>query len=138
MHIIGIDQGTTGTTIIAVDKNLDILSLWQRNRDQHRPALGLLEHDPVEILQLVVEGLASVIQELGSERVVSIGLANQGETVCAWDTTTGAPIGNAIVWSDSRGTEEVDSLGDAQSERLRSITGLHPDIYFSAAKIKWM
>lgn len=138
MNMIGVDQGTTSTTIIAVDKNLDMLSLWQRNHAQHRPAPGLLEHDPAEILQAVVEGLKSVMQEVGSDQVVCVGLANQGETVCAWDTATGAPIGNAIVWSDSRGTEEVDSLGDVQSERLRSITGLHPDSYFSAAKIKWM
>jgi len=138
MNMIGVDQGTTSTTIIAVDKNLDMLSLWQRNHAQHRPAAGLLEHDPAEILQAVVEGLKSVMQEIGSDRIVCVGLANQGETVCAWDTTTGAPVGNAIVWSDSRGTEEIESLDDVQSERLRSITGLHPDSYFSAAKIKWM
>ncbi len=140
MHMIGIDQGTTGTTIVAVNKNLDILSLWQRNHDQHRPAPGLLEHDAEEILQAVVDGLGRVLRELGSDarRVVSAGLANQGETVCAWDTATGKAIGNAIVWSDSRGTEEIESLSDEQTERLRSIAGLQADSYFSAAKIKWM
>jgi len=88
----------------------------------------------------VIEGVASVLKELGAEakHVVGIGLANQGETVCAWDINTGQALYNAIVWSDARGNEQIDSVSDEQKQRLREITGLEPDCYFSAAKMLWM
>ena len=138
--IIGVDQGTTGTTVVAVNASLNIISSWSRQHTQHRPGPGLLEHLPSEIVEAVVEGVRSVLEDLGKDRgdVTAIGLANQGETVCAWDTKTGQSLHNAIVWADARGGNYIDRLTSSQSDRLAAITGLQPDTYFSAPKLAWM
>ena len=127
--LIGIDQGTTGTTVLVVNPGLEVVGNWYGTHKQCRPGPGRLEHDPQEILESVIEGVASVLKELGAEakHVVGIGLANQGETVCAWDINTGQALYNAIVWSDARGNEQIDSVSDEQKQRLREITGLEPD-----------
>lgn len=138
--LIGIDQGTTGTTVLAVDSSLNVVAQWYGQHAQHRPGPGLLEHNPDEIIGSVVEGVRSVLDELGKDcsSIIAAGLANQGETVCAWDRQTGLALHNAIVWSDSRGGEFIDVLKQDQREKLSAITGLEPDSYFSAAKILWL
>ena len=138
--IIGVDQGTTGTTVVAVDSSRQIIGSWSRQHTQYRPGPGLLEHSPSEIVEAVVEGVRSVLEDLGKDRanVAAIGLANQGETVSAWDTKTGESLHNAIVWADTRGGKFIDRLTGSQSDRLAAITGLQPDTYFSAPKLAWM
>jgi glycerol kinase len=138
--ILGIDQGTTGTTVLAFDSSLHVAASWYGQHRQLRPGQGLLEHDPEEILEAVVEGVRCVLNDLGQDRdqVAAVGLANQGETVCAWDGHTGQPLYNAIVWSDSRGSEQIEALTQDQRDRLMALTGLQPDSYFSAPKIAWL
>jgi glycerol kinase len=69
--------------------------------------------------------------------VVAVGVANQGETVVAWDAATGRPLGNAISWQDRRAVEVTDRLSGA-ADRLHEITGLTLDPYFTAPKLAWL
>jgi glycerol kinase len=138
--LIGIDQGTTGTTILAVDRHLNTLESWYGTHAQHRTGPNRLEHDPQEILNVVVAGVADVLKRLGKAADAGLvaGLANQGETVCVFDTHTGLPVHPAIVWSDTRGGERIEALTAADRRELHRITGLQPDSYFSAAKYAWL
>ncbi len=137
---IGIDQGTSGTTVLAVDEKLQPLTDWYKPHTQYRPQSGFLEHDPDEILNIVIEGVANVLEQLdiNAGTKLTAGLANQGETVCAWDSETGKPLYNAIVWSDCRGGEFIGNLSASEKEEIKQITGLEPDSYFSAGKIAWL
>jgi len=137
---IGIDQGTTGTTILAVNEKLQPLADWYKQHAQYRPGTGLLEHDPEKILNIVIEGVACVLEQLDidTDTNIVLGLANQGETVCVWDSKTGRPLHNAIVWSDCRGGEFLGNLSVSQRNEIKQITGLEPDSYFSAGKIAWL
>lgn len=70
----------------------------------------------------------------------SIGITNQRETTILWDSNTGQPFGNAILWSDTRNAALVERLAknvDA-SALLTKITGLPVSTYFSATKIIWI
>jgi glycerol kinase len=70
---------------------------------------------------------------------VAVGIADQGETVVAWNRRTGKPLHNAIVWQCRRTASECEKLKEAGYEpEIRKKTGLLIDPYFSATKIRWI
>lgn len=139
--ILGIDQGTTSTRVCVMDGQGRILSVRQLPHRQMYPREGWVEHDAGEIWEnvrtLVGETVAAA--RAGS-RLLGIGLANQGETVLVWDRETGRPLAPAIVWQDVRTQSDMEALGrdEAAARRLRELTGLAPDAYFSASKVRWL
>ena len=71
--------------------------------------------------------------------LAAIGITNQRETTILWDRETGRPIHNAIVWQCRRTAELVDQLcREGLADHIKKTTGLLPDAYFSATKIKWI
>ncbi len=66
-----------------------------------------------------------------------MALANQGETVLAWDRRTGRPLTPAIVWQDRRSAGVCARLA-GQADGLAAITGLPLDPYFAAPKMTWL
>ena len=71
--------------------------------------------------------------------IAAIGITNQRETTVLWDRETGRPIYNAIVWQCRRTSGFVDDLlSRGYGDHIRKTTGLVPDAYFSATKIKWI
>ena len=72
--------------------------------------------------------------------IAAIGITNQRETTILWEKATGRPIYNAIVWQCRRTAPLVDELlkTPGMADYIRENTGLVPDAYFSATKIKWI
>ena len=71
--------------------------------------------------------------------LAAIGITNQRETTIVWDKTTGTPIYNAIVWQCRRTAPLVDQLiQQGLTDHIKAATGLLPDAYFSATKIRWI
>ncbi len=130
--ILAIDQGTTGTKAIAW-RDGALHEAGRRVHRQVRPRPGWVEHDPLELLGHLRELLAQ------AGPVALVGLANQGETVVAWDEATGRPLHNALVWQDERSAGEVARLRAAGVEALAlERAGLPLDPYFSATKLRWL
>jgi glycerol kinase len=76
---------------------------------------------------------------IGGADLDAIGIANQRETVVAWDPASGEPVHRALVWQDRRTAERCAELRAAGYEPLvRDRTGLVLDPYFSATKIEWL
>jgi glycerol kinase len=131
--ILAIDQGTTSTKAYASVDGGPAILVGRRAHRQIHPRAGWVEHDPVEICGHVRE-LAML-----AGRSEAIGLANQGETVVAWDAQTKRPLYNAIVWQDERTRENVERLRSAGVEALTlERAGLPLDPYFSASKLRWL
>ena len=77
--------------------------------------------------------------EAAGEPIVAIGITNQRETVVVWDRRTGRPRHRAIVWQDRRTAPDCDALRAAGAEpRVRAVTGLVLDPYFSGTKLAWL
>jgi glycerol kinase len=56
-----------------------------------------------------------------------------------WDRATGKPVAPAIVWQDRRTAGACEALRQAGHEpRVRQLTGLLLDPYFSGTKIAWL
>ena len=129
--ILAIDQGTTGTTCLLVDEELNIRGRGYAELPQHFPKAGWVEHDPEEIWQSVLTAAEQAL----TEPPTAIGITNQRETTLLWDRRTGKPVYNAIVWQDRRTAERCREL---PADLIRERTGLVPDPYFSATKLEWL
>ena len=135
--LLAIDQGTTGTTCLVVDRELHVRGRGYRELTQHFPAPGLVEHDAEELWATVLAAADTALADAGvaARELAAIGLTNQRETTLLWDRRSGDPIGRAIVWQDRRTAERCTQL---PAELLRERTGLVPDPYFSATKLEWL
>jgi len=116
-----------------------VVGQHQLEHRQILPQAGWVEHDAAEIWERTQEVIAGALKQaniLGSD-LAAIGLTNQRETTVVWDVTTGQPLSNAIVWQDTRTTEFLASLSDAQQEKIRHTTGLTIAPYFAGSKMNW-
>lgn len=138
--ILGVDQGTTGTACAAYDGALRPVAEAYRELPNRYPRPGRVEQDPEDVVRTVVEAVGEVLEKIGGPRnVEAVGMDNQGETVVAWDSETGRALGPAVVWSDGRGAGITGRLEEAgHGDRVRELTGLTLDPYFSAAKLSWL
>jgi glycerol kinase len=135
--ILAVDQGTSGTTCLLVDGQLQSHGRGYVPLRQHYPRPGWVEHDPEEIWQSVVTATEQALAVAGARPadVRAIGITNQRETTLVWDRRSGNPVQRAIVWQDRRTAERCAEL---PSELIRERTGLVPDPYFSATKLEWL
>ncbi len=136
MHILAIDQGTTGTTTILYDEQGRITARAYREFSQIYPQLGWVEHDPIEIWQTVVD----TVEEICSSHrgaIAGIGITNQRETTILWNQASGLPVYNAVVWQCRRTAEFCEQLR-VHETLIRERTGLPVDAYFSGSKIRWI
>ena len=137
--IVGIDQGTTGTTVLVLDQHLAILGRGYCEIPQSYPQPGQVEHDPEAIWQSVLAAFAQARAQSGAREIAAIGITNQRETTVLWDRATGRPVAPAIIWQDRRTAKMCDRLRAEGLEPLvREKTGLLLDPYFSASKIAWL
>jgi glycerol kinase len=99
-----------------------------------------VEHDANEIWEAVESSSRQALKAAGvSEQEVSAtGITNQRETLVLWDRKTLEPIAPAIVWQDRRTADDCRRLREAgHEERVREVTGLVLDPYFTATKLGW-
>jgi len=137
-YILSIDQGTTSSRAILFNKKGEIVYQCQNEFKQYFPKPGWVEHDPVEILDSVMNCIGSLTEDVDINQIEAIGITNQRETTVIWDKKTGLPVYNAIVWQ-SRQTDDICAeIKDDFDDVVKAKTGLLIDAYFSGTKIKWI
>jgi len=140
-YVISIDQGTTGTTVLVLDEELNIVGRNTCEFRQIYPQPGWVEHDPQDIWKSVTDCIEGALGKasVAASDITAIGITNQRETSLLWDRKTLAPERNAIVWQDRRTIDYCASLKQAGHEDMvRKRTGLVLDPYFSGTKLHWM
>ncbi len=140
-YILALDQGTTSSRAILFDREQNMIAVSQKEFKQYYPQEGWVEQDPMEIYSSQYAVMMEAVAQSGIDvqEIAGIGITNQRETTILWDKTTGRPIYNAIVWQCRRTAELVDELkAQGLESYIRENTGLIPDAYFSATKIKWI
>ncbi len=140
-YILAIDQGTTGTTALIVDRDGIICGHGYARIPQYYPQPGWVEHDPSEIWKQTLQAVSQAKRDAGIEDVdiAAIGITNQRETTVLIDRVSGEPIGRAIVWQCRRTADRCDQLKEqGVDEIIKAKTGLLIDAYFSATKIQWL
>jgi glycerol kinase len=140
-YIGAIDQGTTSTRFIVFDAAGKVVACAQKEHQQIYPQPGWVEHDAEEIWARTQEVIADALAEsrLKSSDLAAMGITNQRETTLLWTKKTGKPLHNAIVWQDTRVSDEVSRFGKEPGDAFfRSRTGLPVSTYFSALKLRWL
>lgn len=139
--LLAIDQGTTGTTALLIDRTLRVCGKVNVEFPQIFPQPGWVSHDPEAIWQSTVSAIARVLAASGASGrdIAGIGITNQRETTVVWDRASSVPIADAIVWQCRRTADVCDALKAAGHEAaIRSRTGLPIDAYFSGTKAAWL
>ncbi len=135
--VLGLDQGTTGSTVLVVDRDLKVQGRGYATFPQHFPEPGWVEHDPEEIWASVLTAVQQATDGLDPARFAALGLTNQRETTFALDADSLQPLHRALVWQDRRTAEICAAMKDQESV-IRAATGLPLDPYFSATKLRWL
>ena len=137
--VLALDQGTTSSRAIVFYRSGRDVSTAQQEFRQIFPGPGHVEHDPEAIWSSQIETAREAIAKAGitAADLAAIGITNQRETTILWETATGRPIANAIVWQSRVTAPICDRLKAAGHEALFTRkTGLVIDAYFSGTKIK--
>jgi len=140
-YVLAIDQGTTGTHVLVIDTKLRVVGTAYRELRQFFPRPGWVEHDLNEIWRSVLECIQRALKKAGAppSAIAAIGITNQRETTALWLKGSGKAIHRAIVWQDRRTADRCAALKQSGVEaRVRAITGLVLDPYFSATKLAWL
>ena len=139
--ILALDQGTTSSRAVVVDRGGRIVASAQQEIGHSYPQPGWVEQDALEIweTQLAMAREALERGPCGVADVAAVAIANQRETTVVWERAGGLPVAPAIVWQDRRTADECRALREAGHERfVRRRTGLVFDPYFSATKLRWI
>lgn len=139
--VLGVDQGTTNTKVVAVDPGGAVLAEASRPIASHAPELGWVEQDPEAMYRNVADCVREVLATTGRRTVdvLGLGVANQTETLVVWDGRSGKPLLPAIVWKCRRGSDEIQAVHEAgHATEIRRRTGLSLDPTFTAAKLAWV
>ena len=138
-YILSIDAGTTGITILIIDKKTNILDKYYSEFTQYYPRPGWVEHDGEEIWDVTKQLLNNVFLKYNSKNCAGIGITNQRETTLIWNKNNNKPIYNAIVWQCKRTESICNKIKSSKNaQKFIDKTGLIIDSYFSATKIKWL
>jgi len=139
--VLSLDEGTTGATSVAVGMDGIVRGKGYAEITQHFPRPGWVEHDADEVWGAVQQSARQALEAAGAgpRDVIAIGITNQRETLVVWDRRTLKPLARAIVWQDRRTAAECVRLREAgHEERVREVTGLVIDPYFTATKLAWV
>jgi glycerol kinase len=136
VHVLAIDQGTSATKALIVGPGQQVLGTGEVPVRVRAVGSDGVETDPEELYGSVVAAGQQAVAAAGV-RPDAVALANQGETVLAWDRRTGRPLTPAIVWQDRRSAGVCQRLA-GEADRLAGLTGLRLDPYFAAPKMTWL
>ena len=137
MTVLAIDQGTSATKAVVVADDGTVIATAEAAIQIRADSAGAVELDPEEMWASVIAAGDEALASAGRPHLAAIGLANQGETVMAWDRSAGTPLGPAIVWQDRRAEVVCDRLRE-HGPFLAEHTGLELDPYFVAPKVAWL
>lgn len=134
--VLAIDQGTSGTKAVVVAPGRGVIGSAEVSLRPFFGPGGAVEQDPRALLESVVDAGRAAVAEAG-EPIAAVGLANQGETVLAWDPSSGEPLSPMLGWQDRRSAVLCQRLSD-HADELAVVTGLPLDPYFAAPKMAWL
>ena len=141
-YVIGLDQGTTGTTALLFDEKQNLVGRSYKEHQQYFPKPGWVEHDAEEIFKNCIQVIQNLITEsrISASDISGMGITNQRETVVLWDRKTSKPYYHAIVWQCRRTSAECERLNQIPglAEMIQKKTGLTIDPYFTATKLSWL
>lgn len=137
--ILAVDQGTTNTKALLVDRTGSARARASRPLAVSFPRPGWVEQDARDLWTSVKEAADECLAQCGDAEIAAVGVSNQRESAVVWDRLTGAPAGPCVIWQCRRTAAFCDELHVRELDGLiRRRFGLPVDPLFSASKIRWL
>jgi glycerol kinase len=138
-YILAIDQGTTNTKGLVVDRAGKVVAHASAPLHLSNPMPDWVEQDPFEIWTSVLSVIEECLKRISGREIGGIGISNQRETVLVWERATGRALAPAVVWQCRRSAGICASLERSGcASMLLARTGLGIDPLFSASKLSWL
>jgi glycerol kinase len=137
--VLAIDQGTTNTKALLVDRAGAIIASASRPMTVDYPEPGWAEQSADAIWTAV----RAVVDELAAHSraadIVALAVSNQRESIVVWDAATGRPLAPCIIWQCRRTASACEALIAAgHGDFVEARTGLGINPLFPASKIAWI
>ncbi|HEY9611365.1 xylulokinase [Allocoleopsis sp.] len=136
--VIGLDLGTGGVRMIAVDLQGKIIAQTTRSYPLLTPQSGWTEQNPLDWVEASLEALSNVTQQLDGHRAIALGLSGQMHGMVPLDAE-GRVIRAAILWNDQRTGKAVEEIEVTISrQELIQRTGNPAITGFQLPKLVWL
>jgi sugar (pentulose or hexulose) kinase len=109
---IGLDLGTSGLKGVALDEAGTVVGHGSAGYPTHRPAAHAAEQDPADWLRAAGQVAEQLAHQVPATRWTAIGLSAMLPTLVTAGPT-GAALGRAITWEDSRAEWQAEQVRQA-------------------------
>lgn len=138
-YLFALDSGTTSTRATLFDFAGHKIYTAQRDLECTYPFPGYVHQDPTAIFVSAVDVINEVLIRTGvsGKDIIGLGIATQRETCLLFDSNTGKPLTEAIVWQSNE-TNDVVKKYLEYKDLIHRKTGLTMSSYFSSTKIRYL
>jgi len=136
MAILAIDQGTSSTKAILLDSDFKVIAKAASALPVDHNQSGMSQASGQDMWHSLTDAIGK-LQIPAGVKIEAAALANQGESILAWDRITGEPLTPIIIWQDSRSAKLCQER-KSHNQFVLSKTGLTIDPYFVAPKMLWL
>lgn len=138
MIYIGIDLGTSGVKLLAMNETGAVLHTVTREYPLLFPKPGWSEQEPAHWYEESIAGLAQLLQHVDASQVAGISFGGQMHGLVILDERDEV-IRPAILWNDGRTEKQVAYLNEViGKEALSKYTGNIAFAGFTAPKLLWV
>jgi len=137
--VLGIDLGTSGCKILALDEEGKILKSVVEEYPCYAPQEGWSEQDPADWWNGVTTGLKKITASLDGLTICAVGFSGQMHGMVALDENKQV-VRRAILWNDQRTNKQCNEITEAVGglDALLSVTNNRMLTGYTGGKILWM
>lgn len=133
-YVIGVDSSTSAVKAAVFDADGRQIAVGRASLGMSEPRPGWHEQDCRDWIAGLYDALGQLKGQIDLTQVKAMAVTCQRETVVLLDEAN-EPIRPAIVWLDTRATEQVERLG---SEMVHAETGKPPATWLGLYKLIWL
>ena len=136
-YLLGIDIGTSGTKVIAIDEGGKLVASAGAEYPLSTPRPLWAEQNATDWWDAVCACCRKIVDEIGADNISSIGLSGQMHGLVMLDSS-GEPLRPAILWCDQRTQTQCDWITETVGLKTLVDETANPVLTgFTAPKIVW-
>jgi len=138
-YVMGVDLGTSAVKVLLVNSEGEVAAEASEEYPLHQPKSGYSEQDPEDWVRGTIAALNSVVKQSGvsPELIEGISFSGQMHGLVLLDAEL-KPLRHAILWNDTRTTEQCRLIERTLGDDLLRITKNPALEGFTLPKILWV
>ncbi|MDQ6421191.1 xylulokinase [Paenibacillus sp. LHD-117] len=136
-YVIGIDLGTSAVKALLVGREGKVVAEASRSYPLYHEHSGWSEQRPEDWVEATFDALRELAESVDASTIEGISFSGQMHGLVLLDKE-GRPVRNAILWNDTRTTEQCREIERTLGDRLLSVTRNPALEGFTLPKILWV